>query len=108
MDNPVDWKNYLIKSLNNAYTLPDNFRDQIECCSKSIFRIGLKLEAINVEKVCAVRLATIINIIGPRIQIAYDLDKPFDSHNSFWCHQLSSLIHPIGIEFFNSKMICFY
>lgn len=92
-----DWRNYLRTRLLGTHTLPDNFREQLDASLKSKFKIGLKLEAIDINRVSSMRCATVIDVKGTRCQIAYDPSlKVFDYTNSLWCDERSNLIQPVG------------
>ena len=90
----ADWKQYLVRCLMGAKTLPQNFVEQIKECLKSNFRVGMKLEVVDKARISSVRLATINKIIGCRLHVIYDGLEDKDS--GFWCHQQSTLIHPVG------------
>lgn len=90
----TNWRSYLAKCLEGSKTLPERFVDQIKESLKSNFRLGMKLEVIDKKRVSSVRLATINKIIGNRLHVVYDGLE--DKDNGFWCHQQSTLIHPIG------------
>lgn len=110
-----DWKDYLVKRLTGARTLPTNFYSKVWQSVGSIFKPGMKLEVVDKMRICQVRVATIFEIIGRRLYLQYDNvdhnDKgrlmkvmlcKFEAHalsNSclgFWCHEESPLIHPVG------------
>ena len=86
----ADWKRYLTRSLVGAATLPFNFVDQIKECLKSNFRVGMKLEVVDKQRISSVRLATINKIIGCRLHVVYDGLE--DKDNGFWCHDRSVII----------------
>jgi len=59
----------------------------------------MKLEVVDKNRISAVRVATIDEIIGGRLHVRYDNGDSgagTDSDEGFWCHQKSSLIHPVG------------
>ena len=91
-----NWYDYLFKRLKNSTTLPADYREQIALCVTSKFKVGLKVEAFDINRVSSVRVAKIVKIIGTRLRIAYQSSKELDQRNSFWCDEKSSLIHPIG------------
>ena len=91
-----DWKTYLIKRLVNSNTLPINFREHVKSCLANRFRVGLKLEAYNVNRSSSVRVATVIDIKGSRLRVAYDGYHKLKPQNNFWADQASTLVHPVG------------
>ncbi|VVC42005.1 Hypothetical protein CINCED_3A016132 [Cinara cedri] len=87
-----DWKEYLVKRLTGARTLPTNFRLKIFESLKSKFRIDLTLELVDKEYISKVKVAKILNIIGKRLELRY-----YDNEEQvFWVHEDSPLIHPVG------------
>lgn len=89
-----DWKGYLVKRLTGSKTLPYNFYEQIKESLKSRFKISMKLEVVDKNRISAVRVASIDEIIGGRIHVQYE--GADESDEGFWCHQRSALIHPVG------------
>src|SRR5438270_862953 len=71
-DCQADWKEFLVKRLTGSRTLPDNFSEQIKEAVKSKFKTGVKLEVVDKNRISAVRLATVDEIIGGRIHVTYD------------------------------------
>lgn len=88
-----DWKDFLVKRLSGAQTLPTNFYNKISESFKSRFRTGLQLEMVDKNRISQVKLATVQNIVGKRLYVKY-YDAP--SEEGFWCHEDSPLIHPVG------------
>ncbi|XP_035773551.1 polycomb protein Sfmbt-like isoform X2 [Anopheles albimanus] len=89
-----DWKEFLVKRLSNARTLPSTFYNKISDSFRSRFRVGLNLEVVDKNRISQVKLATINRIVGKRLYVRY-YDSPPDD-NGFWCHEDSPLIHPVG------------
>ncbi|TRY73854.1 hypothetical protein TCAL_01907 [Tigriopus californicus] len=89
-----DWKDYLVKRLTGARTLPTNFYSKVWQSVGSIFKPGMKLEVVDKMRICQVRVATIFEIIGRRLYLQYDNVDHNDK--GFWCHEESPLIHPVG------------
>lgn len=89
-----DWKEYLVKRLTGARTLPSTFYNKLDESLKSRFRPGLNLEVVDKNRISQVKLATIYKIVGKRLYVRY-YDSPSED-NGFWCHEDSPLIHPIG------------
>ncbi|XP_059479513.1 polycomb protein Sfmbt-like isoform X2 [Neocloeon triangulifer] len=88
-----DWKQFLVKRLTGARTLPTNFIIKIYDSLKSRFTCGLTLEVVDGSRISQVKVATISKIVGKRLHIKYYDDE----HGSgFWCHEDSPLIHPVG------------
>lgn len=88
-----DWKDFLVKRLSGARTLPSTFYNKINDSLKSRFRIGLNLEVVDKNHISQVKLATVHKIVGKRLYVRY-FDGSDD--NGFWCHEDSPLIHPVG------------
>ncbi|KAI1286669.1 MBT domain-containing protein 1 [Halotydeus destructor] len=89
-----DWKEFLLKKLTGSRTLPENFQEQLRECLRSKFRVGMRLEVIDKKRISAVRVAIVDKVIGGRLHITYEEAEEGDV--GFWCHQSSSLIHPVG------------
>ncbi len=90
----ADWKDFLVKRLTGARTLPTHFYAKVWESVGSAFRAGMKLEVVDKMRICQVRVATIRDITGHRLFLQYD-DVTHDD-NGFWCHEESPLIHPVG------------
>ena len=89
-----DWKDFLVKRLTGARTLPSNFYPKVQESVQSIFKQGMKLEVVDKMRICQVRVATILEITGRRLRLQYDEVDHDD--REFWCHEESPLIHPVG------------
>lgn len=89
-----DWKDFLVKHLSGARTLPSTFYNKISDSFKSRFRIGLQLEVVDKNRISQVKVATVHKIVGKRLFVKYYDAPPED--NGFWCHEDSPLIHPVG------------
>ena len=61
----------------------------------SVFKKGMKLEVVDKMRISQVRVATVVDITGRRLQLAYD-DSEGSESDGFWCHDESPLIHPVG------------
>ncbi|XP_065347744.1 polycomb protein Sfmbt isoform X2 [Cloeon dipterum] len=88
-----DWKQFLVRRLTGARTLPSNFIMKIFDSLKSRFTCGLTLEVVDGSCISQVKVATISKIVGKRLHIKY-----YDEENGsgFWCHEDSPLIHHVG------------
>lgn len=94
-DKYSDWKDFLVKRLTGARTLPSNFYNKVNDSMKSRFHNGLNLEVVDKMRISQVKVAMIHNIVGKRLNIKYhDSNVPEDL--GFWCHEDSPLIHPVG------------
>ncbi|KAL1427650.1 hypothetical protein MTO96_017341 [Rhipicephalus appendiculatus] len=87
-----DWKQFLVKRLTGARTLPTNFHAKVRECIRGQFPIGLRLEVVDKKRISSVRVARVTHCVGGRIHIAYEGLED----DGFWCHERSPLIHPIG------------
>ncbi|XP_075735979.1 scm-related gene containing four mbt domains isoform X3 [Rhipicephalus microplus] len=87
-----DWKQFLVKRLTGARTLPTNFHAKVRECTRGQFPIGLRLEVVDKKRISSVRVARVTYCVAGRIHIAYE----GLGDDGFWCHERSSLIHPIG------------
>lgn len=90
----ADWKEFLVRHLSGARTLPSTFYNKIRDSFRSRFRTGLQIEVVDKNHISQVKLATVHKIVGKRLFVKY-FDAPPDD-NGFWCHEDSSLIHPVG------------
>ncbi|XP_014477353.1 PREDICTED: polycomb protein Sfmbt-like [Dinoponera quadriceps] len=93
-DKYKDWKDFLMRRLTGARTLPTNFYNKVNDSMKSRFRCGLHLEVVDKNRISQVKVATIQKIVGKRLHVRYYDSPPED--NGFWCHEDSPLIHPVG------------
>ncbi|XP_069695584.1 polycomb protein Sfmbt-like isoform X2 [Periplaneta americana] len=93
-DKYKDWKEFLVKRLTGARTLPSNFYNKVTDSLVSRFRCGLNLEVVDKNRISQVKVATIEKIVGKRLHVRYYNAEPDD--NGFWCHEDSPLIHPVG------------
>lgn len=93
-DKYKDWKDFLVKRLTGARTLPSNFYNKVHDNLKSRFRCDLNLEVVDKNKISQVKVARIEKIVGKRLHVCYYDARPDD--NGFWCHEDSPLIHPVG------------
>ncbi|RXG51953.1 Polycomb protein Sfmbt [Armadillidium vulgare] len=89
-----DWKEFLMKRLTGARTLPTNFRTKVNESLKSRFRPGLNLEVVDKNRIAQMRVASVTKVIGKRIHLRYHGAPPDD--NGFWCHEDAPIIHPVG------------
>ena len=70
---------------------------------QSVFKVGMKLEVVDKMRISQVRVASVVDITGRRLQLSYD--EGGDA-SGFWCHEESPLIHPVG-EYHHSLQ-CLY
>ncbi|XP_042363724.1 lethal(3)malignant brain tumor-like protein 2 isoform X2 [Plectropomus leopardus] len=93
-----DWKEYLMKKLVGANTLPVDIYLKLAESMKTSFRIGMRVEVVDPRHVSRTRVATIDSIIGGRLRLVYadQSDAPENTISDFWCHMWSPLLHPIG------------
>ncbi|XP_051273748.1 lethal(3)malignant brain tumor-like protein 2 isoform X2 [Dicentrarchus labrax] len=100
--NIPDWKEYLMKKLVGANTLPVDFylkvKKMLAESMRTSFRIGMRVEVVDPKHVSRTRVAIIDSIIGGRLRLVYadQSDAPENSTSDFWCHIWSPLLHPIG------------
>eukprot|EP00106_Octopus_bimaculoides_P006140 XP_014773582.1 PREDICTED: MBT domain-containing protein 1-like isoform X1 [Octopus bimaculoides] len=89
----ADWKEFLVKRLTGARTLPSNFYNLVlDSLNDHKFKRGMHVEVVNKMCVSSMRVATIDEIVGGRLKLQYEGDET----NEFWCHFKSPLIHPVG------------
>jgi hypothetical protein len=51
-------------------------------------------QVVDKMRISQVRVATVVDITGRRLQLAYDDSS--GGEEGFWCHEESPLIHPVG------------
>ncbi|XP_022258073.1 polycomb protein Sfmbt-like, partial [Limulus polyphemus] len=90
----ADWKEFLVKRLTGARTLPSNFHAKVQEGLRSKFRVGMKLEVVDKNRISSIRVARVQEVVGGRLHVAYEDAEKGDE--GFWCHERSPLIHPIG------------
>uniref|UniRef100_A0A665UDU4 L3MBTL histone methyl-lysine binding protein 2 n=1 Tax=Echeneis naucrates TaxID=173247 RepID=A0A665UDU4_ECHNA len=93
--NIQDWKEYLMKRLVGANTLPVDFYLKY---MKTSFRTGMRVEVVDPKHVSRTRVAVIDTIIGGRLRLVYadQSDALPNTVSDFWCHIWSPLLHPLG------------
>ncbi|KAL0266393.1 UNVERIFIED_CONTAM: hypothetical protein PYX00_008947 [Menopon gallinae] len=89
-----DWKDFLVKRLTGARTLPSNFYTKVHDSLKSRFRVGMNVEVVDKNRISQVCVATVKRIVGKRLHVEYYNGENDD--NGFWCHEDSPLLHPVG------------
>ncbi|CAG7704205.1 unnamed protein product [Allacma fusca] len=89
----ADWRDFLVKRLTGARTLPQNFQTKVASGLKSRYELDAQLEVVDKNRICQLRLATVQKIVGKRLHVRY-FDS--DEDGGFWCHEDSPLIHPPG------------
>ncbi|XP_054260917.1 polycomb protein Sfmbt isoform X2 [Macrosteles quadrilineatus] len=94
-DKYKDWKDFLVKRLTGARTLPSNFYSKVHDSLRSRFRCDLNLEVVDKNRICQIKVASIKKIVGKRLHIRYYNTDP-EEDGGFWCHEDSPLIHPVG------------
>ncbi|XP_022599187.1 lethal(3)malignant brain tumor-like protein 2 isoform X2 [Seriola dumerili] len=96
--NIPDWKEYLMKKLVGANTLPVDFYLKLAENMRTSFRIGMRVEVVDPRHVSRTRVAMIDTIIGGRLRLVYadQSDAPENATSDFWCHMWSPLLHPLG------------
>ncbi|CAB1438122.1 unnamed protein product [Pleuronectes platessa] len=97
-NNISDWKEYLMKKLVGANTLPVDFYAKLSESMKSSFKLGTRVEVVDPKHVSQTCVASIDSIIGGRLRLVYadQSDAPSNLVADFWCHMWSPLLHPIG------------
>ncbi|XP_042083010.1 lethal(3)malignant brain tumor-like protein 2 isoform X2 [Haplochromis burtoni] len=93
-----DWKEYLMKRLVGAHTLPVDFYLKLAESMKNSFRTGMRVEVVDSKYVSRTRVAIVDSNIGGRVRLVYadQSDTPENIISDFWCHIWSPLLHPIG------------
>ncbi|KAF0025171.1 hypothetical protein F2P81_022052 [Scophthalmus maximus] len=96
--NIPDWKEYLMKKLVGANTLPVDFFLKLAENMKTSFKIGIRVEVVDPKHVSRTRVAIVDSIIGGRLRLVYadQSDSPENITSDFWCHMWSPLLHPLG------------
>ncbi|CAL4183649.1 unnamed protein product, partial [Meganyctiphanes norvegica] len=89
-----DWKEFLMRRLTGARTLPTNFMSRVAESHKSRFRPGLDVEVVDKNRIAQMRVATVTEVVGKRLHLRYH-GAPQDD-NGFWCHEDAPIIHPVG------------
>ncbi|KAL3878957.1 hypothetical protein ACJMK2_031281 [Sinanodonta woodiana] len=90
-----DWKDYLVKRLTGARTLPSNFYSKVvEGINDHKIKKKMHVEVVDKMCVSAMRVASVDEIVGGRLRLHYDDVK--EEIDEFWCHMKSSLVHPVG------------
>uniref|UniRef100_T1IPJ4 FCS-type domain-containing protein n=1 Tax=Strigamia maritima TaxID=126957 RepID=T1IPJ4_STRMM len=89
-----DWKEFLVKRLTGARTLPTNFHLKTQESLRSQFLKGMQLEVVDKNRISSMRVATVEETVGGRLHVSYVGADEDDE--GFWCHEKSPLIHPVG------------
>ncbi|KAM6897512.1 lethal(3)malignant brain tumor-like protein 2 [Xenentodon cancila] len=98
VQNIPDWKDYLMKKLVGATTLPVDFSLKLAENMRTSFKVGMRVEVVDPKYVSRTRAAFIDSIIGGRLRLVYtdQSDAPENIVADFWCHMWSPLVHPVG------------
>lgn len=84
-----------MERLTGRLALPAEFHSRILEASRSRFRVGMTLELVDRHNLSIIKVATVETIIGRRLKLRYaDVSK--NETDSIWCHEESTLIHPVG------------
>ncbi|XP_048589841.1 MBT domain-containing protein 1-like isoform X3 [Nematostella vectensis] len=94
-ENCTNWRDYLFKCLSGAKTFSAEFLQQLQDQPYNRFQKGMKVEVADRKNMYSMCVATIVDVIGDRLRLRYD-GLEADVAEDFWCHYLSSEIHPIG------------
>ncbi|XP_029978294.1 lethal(3)malignant brain tumor-like protein 2 isoform X2 [Sphaeramia orbicularis] len=96
--NIPDWKEYLMKRLVGAHTLPVDFYLKLAESMKYPFKVGMRVEVVDPKFVSRTRVAFVDSIIGGRLRLVYadQSDATENAIPDFWCHMWSPIIHPTG------------
>lgn len=86
-----DWDEYLRET--NSVAAPQSCFKQWPNPPQNDFKVGMKLEALDPRNVTSTCIATVINVLGPRLRLRLDGS---DNKNDFWRLVDSSEIHPVG------------
>ncbi|XP_029446321.1 lethal(3)malignant brain tumor-like protein 2 isoform X2 [Rhinatrema bivittatum] len=89
----TDWRNFLMKKLVGANTIPADLHIKMAESMKYLFRQGMRVEVVDKTFVSRMRMAVVDTVIGGRLRLLYE---DGDSDDDFWCHIWSPLIHPVG------------
>ncbi|XP_046634887.1 polycomb protein Sfmbt-like isoform X3 [Daphnia pulicaria] len=93
-DKYTEWREFLVKRLTGARSLPNQFHVRVLEACRSRFRLGMTVELIDRNRLSSVKVAVIDMIVGRRLLLRYEGSVPDEM--GFWCHEESSLIHPVG------------
>ena len=67
-----DWKDFLVKRLTGARTLPHSFYSKVqESLNEHPIKVNMKVEVVDKTCVSAMRVATVDEIIGGRLRLQY-------------------------------------
>ncbi|XP_012280648.1 polycomb protein Scm [Orussus abietinus] len=86
-----DWDSYL-KETNSSAASVECFK-QHEIPPTNEFKVGMKLEALDPRNITSTCIATVVDILGPRLRLRLDGS---DNKNDFWRLVDSNEIHPVG------------
>ena len=76
LDKYVDWKDFLVKRLTGARTLPKDFYPKVqESLTKHPLKPGMLVEVVDRTCVSAMRVATVEEVIGGRLRLQYEDSK---------------------------------
>ena len=68
----LDWKDFLVKRLTGARTLPQNFYNKVqECLQNTPIKTGMFVEVVDKMCVSAMRVGTVEDVIGGRLKLHY-------------------------------------
>ncbi|KAK4018260.1 hypothetical protein OUZ56_000323 [Daphnia magna] len=93
-DKYTEWREFLVKRLTGARSLPNQFHVRVLEACRSRFRVGMTVELIDRNRLSSIKVAVIDMIVGRRLFLRYEGSVPDEM--GFCCHEESSLIHPVG------------
>ncbi|XP_036375276.1 lethal(3)malignant brain tumor-like protein 4 [Megalops cyprinoides] len=91
-ENEFNWEKY--QEACGAQTAPtDLFKNQSTVRNSSLFRVGMKLEAVDRKNPCLVCVASVADVVDDRFLVHFD---NWDDTYDYWCDASSPHIHPVG------------
>ncbi|XP_064636083.1 MBT domain-containing protein 1-like isoform X2 [Lineus longissimus] len=90
-----DWKDFLVKRLTGARTVPNNFYSKVlENLNNGQLKKGMFVEVVDKMCVSAMRVATVDEVHGGRLRLKYT--DSLMVNDDFWVHERSPLVHHVG------------
>ncbi|XP_003747962.1 MBT domain-containing protein 1 [Galendromus occidentalis] len=93
-----DWISCLSAKLADCSTIPKKLHEAFRLATRTSFSPGMKLEAVDIRDPGCLREASVGCVSGRRLEVQYveDGTSSDSDASSFWCHDSSTMIRPVG------------
>ncbi len=83
-----DWKDFLVKRLTGARTLPHNFYSKVQDCVRDIpLKKSMRVEVVDKMCVSAMKVARVEEVVGGRVRLQYTESKVSYTLKPLYCYR---------------------